>query len=207
MTVPMRRNLGPADDERQGAAERNATPTPATRDQLALSHVQMDEQYPEALDLTAEVLEMLRDLLRGSMAQMSGTLTPNKFREALYGGRTFRLVDLCRLATSRHPQAKLAARSALRLIEREATARQAQTSVSLHDAALAALEHATAMVTEALRTSATAPIPDSEKLSILKRLNNARIHIDQTEAALYAHDAKHAPASTQDPFYRRERRA
>jgi hypothetical protein len=65
-------------------------------------------QFPKALDLEARVLEALHSALHGVASALSGTHTPDHFRERLRGERAFPIGDLCRLATDPTREARAA---------------------------------------------------------------------------------------------------
>lgn len=82
----------------QDARDGEMHPGDRTRDRLALRCQRLDEAAPEALDLAAEALTVLRERFRGRAAEVSGEHAPQYWRAVLRGDHALRLEDLSRLA-------------------------------------------------------------------------------------------------------------
>jgi len=178
----MRANVGPQDSTRQVSPERNTTHAA-----LAFKKPSMEVQFPEALALTADVLDMMsHELGNGTaMGQFCGTHAQSSWREALRGERSFLMVDMCRLATSLHPRAKAAVRSACKLILAKAAdvSSTLAPTINSKDAAGLALEHVAAIASRVLRCDVHDE-PLAERLALHRHIDAARASLDQLEATL-----------------------
>lgn len=179
----MRGNLRRDPDDGQGLREQKQPPRAnVTRDKLAASHAKLEERFPDGLDLYAPVLEIMFQEMRGATGTLCGTLDEDKFRQALRGEKPMRLADFCRLATSLHPQAKAAVRSALKFIAAAAGERVPQAT-NVKDAALDYLDQSVAAASHAIR-STDGRMTSAEGIALIRRLEEVRLRAEELEHAV-----------------------
>lgn len=165
---------------RQGLQTTNVTPIDVvTRQKLGVTHRHMDIRYSDALDLQAQVLASMTNVLNGVSDKLAGPLAPNKFRESLRGERPFNLVHLCRLAVSLNPKAKEAARAAVKFIAARATARWNE-SVGVKESAVTFQGHAVAAAGKAVLMDGNG----NDALAVVKEIDAARAALDDLEHAV-----------------------
>lgn len=141
------------------------------RDRIALRSRRADVEFPKALDLEARALEALHGALHGVASSLSGTDSPDVFRERLRGERSLPVAHVCRLATDPRREAKAATVALLDVIAQAigySIAPMSEERASLVDQVIAANE--AAVTAHGLVTKAVADgVVGADEAGVIKK--------------------------------------
>ena len=166
----------------------SAPPDVDIRDRIATRSARVEERFPRAHDLEAQILGAMRPHLSGVASILSGTHDPERFREMLRGERrSLPLYDITRLATSDRPEAGAAMDALLDVL-----ARARGKSVVPAAAPGASLLHALADVSESenaltggiVRAMDDNVLDDIERADAIEKLRRLRACTAVLETAL-----------------------
>lgn len=170
--------------ESDSRIEASSDPAAPFRDRVATRCAEHDAAWPRAVDLEAQVLQVMHAELHGVAAYLSGTSSSRRFREALMGERHFKLADLCRLATEPRREARAAARAAVREIAATLGLRVepvAGAAANAHEAMAAVVETHGALVSELSRDLSDGHLSAEEARGLRPEIEAHKARLAQLE--------------------------